>query len=332
MYSTSIPLPHPPHIISHQEDKATFVIKGFYPGYGITIANALRRIILSSLVGAAVVAVKIKDVDHEFSTIPGVLEDVIHIILQLKKIRFEIEGEGVFEGHLKIKGEKEINAGDFKIPSEVSIKNPDLRIATITDKKADLEMTIWVTKGIGYEPSEEHSEKLPIQGIGVLKVDSIFTPIVGANFKIEDMRIGEQTDYNKVTFSVETDGTITPQYAFEKAVETLLAQLEVIKHIEGTEKIEGAKKKIKQEKEDEEENDVNDEKEEKDSSLSGRYFISHLKLSSRIEKILKKQRVKTIGQLGQKKEDDLLKIEGIGEAAVKEIKRKLGKIGFLLKN
>lgn len=328
MYSTSIPLPHSPQIISSEDNKTTFVIEGLYPGYGITIASAIRRIILSSLVGAAVVAVKIKDVDHEFSTIPGVLEDVIHIILQLKKIRFAIDGEGVFEGHLKMKGEKEIKAGDFKTSSEVKIKNPDLRIITTTDKKADLEMTIWITKGIGYQPSEEHSEKLPLQGVGVLKIDSIFTPVVGANFKVEDMRIGERTDYNKVTFTVETDGTISPQYAFEKAVETLFAQLEAIKHIEGVEKIKNIKKKIKQSPENEE----SEEKGEKDASFSGRYFISHLKLSSRIEKILKKHRIKTIGQLGQKNEGDLLKIEGIGEAAVKEIKRKLGKAGFLLKN
>lgn len=332
--NTSFSIPNAPRMVSSQGNKAVFVIGGFYPGYGVTLANAIRRVILSSLPGAAVIAVKIKGVDHEFSAIPGVLEDVIQILLQIKQMRFHLDEEGLFEGHLKIKGEKEVVAGDFKVPSEIrKIENPDLPIATITDKKTELEITIWISNGIGYKLSQEHEIKPSIQSIGVLKIDSVFTPVIAASFEVEDMRVGERTDYNRVKFSVETDGTITPTNAFESAISILLGQIEAMKHVEGEEdKAESKKMRdatiigdIENESAPKKIRDI-----DKESLISSRYFLAHLKLSSRIEKILKKHRIKTIGQLLQKKEEDLLQMEGIGEAAVKEIRRKLGKSGFLL--
>lgn len=322
----SIPFPRPFHLVSQKGNQATFVIEGLYPGYGVTIANALRRIALSSLTGGAVVAMKIKDVDHEFSTIPGVSEDVIEILLHLKKIRFRVYGEGVFEGHLVAKGEREVGAGDFKVPSEVEIVNPNLPIATLTDKKALLEITIWITQGIGYELAEAHPLKSLPHGIGVVPIDSIFTPVVGASFEIENMRVGERTDYERITFKIETDGTITPHDATKKTVETLIHQFEAIAKLEP--KKEAIPKPLSEVlKEEGVEKGVQGVKE---TPLSMRFFITHLKLSSRIEKILKRYRIKTIGQLIQKKEEDLMKLDGIGEAAVKEIRRKLGKAGFLL--
>jgi DNA-directed RNA polymerase subunit alpha len=154
-----VPLPQPPQITSQKDNKATFVIEGLYPGYGITIANAFRRVILSSLPGAAVVAVKIKDIDHEFSTIPGVLEDVIVILLHIKKMRFLVHEEGLFEGHIKVKGEKEVKAGDFTFPSQTELVNPDLHIASLTDKKAELEISVWITQGTGYHQREARRKR-----------------------------------------------------------------------------------------------------------------------------------------------------------------------------
>ncbi|MBI3335840.1 MAG: DNA-directed RNA polymerase subunit alpha [Candidatus Portnoybacteria bacterium] len=328
-----IPLPKAPRIVASKDNQGTFVIEDLYPGYGVTMANALRRIALSSIPGAAVIAVKIKDVDHEFSTIPGVLEDVGEIILHIKKMRFEVYGEEVFEAHVKVKGERLVKAGDFKFPSEVKIINTELPIATLTDKKSELEMTVWITKGVGYELANEHNPKLVPQGVGTLKVDSIFTPTIAANFEVENMRVGERTDYNRIIFNVQTDGTISPQDAFERSVETLIHQFNAIAKVKPAQ---GSKVTSKGEgvKESNREKVVTlPEKAAKlgvEPPISPRFFIAHLKLSSRIEKILKRHRLKTIAQLLRQSEADFLKIDGIGEAAVKEIKRKLGKAGFVL--
>ena len=331
----TIPTPQAPLLLSQEGNKASFAIEGLYPGYGITLANALRRVILSSLPGASVIAFKIKDVDHEFSTIPGVMEDVISVMLNIKKMRFKVFEEGYFEGKLKVKAVKEIRAGDFTFPSEVEIVNPDLPIATITDKKEEIEMSVWISQGTGYELSKEHVFPPSIPSVGVIKVDSIFTPVLAASFKVENMRVGERTDYNRISFDVETDGTISPKEALEKSIETLIDQFSALKEVERQkqekqEKEEKAKKIAQKEKG----ISLSEGKEEKagikEPSLSGRYLISHLKLSSRIEKILKKHRVKTIGQLAKQREERLMEIDGIGDAAVKEIRRKLGKAGFLL--
>lgn len=321
----TIPFPSSVRISASKDNWATFVIEGLYPGYGITVASALRRVILSSLPGAGVVAVKIKDVDHEFSTIPGVMEDVVSILLNMKKMRFLIHEEGTFEGTLNIKGEKEALAKDFSVPSQIEIVNSDLHVASLTDKKAELQITIWVSYGIGYELSEEHTGKSFPQGVGVIKIDTLFSPVISASFEVDNMRVGDRTDYNKITFKVETDGTISPQEAFETSVRTLLEQFDSIKTVESTK--EANKDTVK---ENEGNVDVEEKSAGKDAALSGRFFIANLKLSSRIEKILKKHRIKTIAQLSQKKEEELMQLDGIGDAAVKEIKRKLGKAGFLL--
>lgn len=326
----TIPFPQAPKVISQKDNEATFVIEGLFPGYGVTVANALRRVILSSLPGAGVIAVKIKDVDHEFSTIPGIMEDVVNIILNIKKMRFRMHESGVFEGTLKVKGEQEVKAGHFKLASELSIVNPDLHIATLSDKKAELEITIWVTEGIGYELAEEHTIKAPVQGVGVLKVDTIFTPVISTSFDVELMRVGDRTDYNRIVFKVQTDGTISPQEAFDKTIQTLIGQFQALQESQAIMTEVTAKEGIDAEEEERELAQVAGKSDMKDSSLSSRYFITHLKLSSRIEKILKKHRIKTIGQLVQKNEEELMKMDGIGEAAVKEIRRKLGKAGFLL--
>lgn len=220
-----IPLPSKPKIIKQQGNQAVFEIEGCYPGYGITLGNAFRRTLLSSLPGAAVTGVKIKDIQHEFSTIPHIQEDVIGIILNLKQIRFKTHGEGPFNISLKVKGEREVKASDLKLTSDIEVVNKDAHIATLTDKKAELEVEIEVSTGLGYVPVEQHKkEKLEI---GMIAVDAVFTPIVRVNFEVSNMRVGERTDYNRLTLDIETDGSISPLEALTQAAKTLGEQFKI---------------------------------------------------------------------------------------------------------
>jgi len=222
-----IPLPKAPKIIKKEKNKATFEIEALYPGYGVTIGNALRRVLLSSLEGAAVTQMKIKGVPHEFTTIPGVLEDVITIMLNLKQLRFKMIGEEPQRATLKIKGEKEVKGADFELPAQLELVNPDCHIATLTSKNTKLEMEILVEKGVGYLPRErKRKEKLEI---GVIPVDAIFTPVKRVAMRTENMRVGERTDFDRLFLEIETDGTITPQEAFLKASEILINQFSFLK-------------------------------------------------------------------------------------------------------
>jgi DNA-directed RNA polymerase subunit alpha len=215
-----IPLPLQPKVIEKKGNKAVFEIEALYPGYGVTIGNSLRRVLLSSLSGAAVTQMKIKGVPHEFSTIPGVLEDVIQIMLNLKQLRFKIYTEEPQKAILKVKGEKEVKGSDFEIPAQLELVNKDCHIATLTDKKAALEIEIQVEKGVGYLPRENRKkEELEI---GTIPIDAIFTPIRKVAFRVENMRVGERTDFDKLFLEVETDGTISPETAFSQAADILV--------------------------------------------------------------------------------------------------------------
>lgn len=233
-----IPLPLPPKVIQkatthgtlRSPHKAVFEVEALYPGYGVTIGNTLRRVLLSSLQGAAVTEVKIKGVPHEFSTIHGVLEDTIVLLLNIKNLRFKIfsaQGGSVSGGEgesqkvqLKIKGEREVKGADFKCPSQIKLINPDLHIATITDEKTELDIELLVEKGIGYVPKDQLKGRpgtrpgAPKSEIGAVAIDAIFTPIRNVNFQVENMRVGERTDFDKLSLEIETDGTITPEEAF----------------------------------------------------------------------------------------------------------------------
>jgi len=236
-----IPLPQKPKISKKEKNKATFEIEALYPGYGVTIGNALRRVLLSSLEGAAVTQMKIKGVSHEFSTIPGVLEDVITIMLNIKQLRFKMIGEEPQRATLKVKGEKEVKGSDFELPAQLELVNPDCHIATLTSKNAKLEMEILVEKGVGYLPRErKRKEKLEI---GVIPVDAIFTPVKRVAIRTENMRVGERTDFDRLFLEIETDGTITPEEAFLKASEILINQFSFLK--ENLEKHEEKEKRKK---------------------------------------------------------------------------------------
>ncbi|MFZ2187542.1 MAG: DNA-directed RNA polymerase subunit alpha [Candidatus Moraniibacteriota bacterium] len=223
--------PQKPKYTALGTNHGKFEILGCYPGYGTTVGNAMRRVLLSSLDGAAAKSVKIRGVSHEFSTIPGVMEDVVQIILNLKQVRFRLHGDDTVKITLKSKGEGVVTAGDFKTSSDVEVVNPDQVIATLTDKKTEFEMEVEVDKGVGYVPveSREHEDR----EISVIAIDSIYTPVKRVNYEIENMRVGKRTDYDKVTLEVVTDGSISPVEAFEKSVAILVSQFSSLTEVEG---------------------------------------------------------------------------------------------------
>jgi|SRR5581483_5194511 len=221
-----IPLPSPTKIVKKQKNHAIFEIEGLYPGYGVTVGNALRRVILSSLEGVAVTQVRIKGAAHEFSTIPGVLEDVMLILLNLKNLRFKIHEGATQKVELQVKGEKKVTGADFALSSQVELANPELHIATITDKKAELHIELTIEKGIGYSPKD--SRKVQKTEIGNIAMDAIYTPIKNVNFQVENMRVGERTDFDKLQLEIETDGTITPEEAFHESCEILIRHFTLI--------------------------------------------------------------------------------------------------------
>ncbi len=236
-----ISLPLPPKVIQKKlpagrhGKAAVFEIEALYPGYGVTVGNALRRVLLTSLQGAAVTEVKIKGAAHEFSTIPGVLEDVIMIILNIKNLRFKIfEGESQ-KINLKVKKEGEVKGSDFKCPSQVELANPDLHIATITDKKTELDIEITVQKGVGYVQKDQikNAPAGTKPGIGSIALDAIFTPIKNVNFQVENMRVGDRTDFDKLSLEIETDGTISPEEAFFEACDILIKHFNIIFSAQG---------------------------------------------------------------------------------------------------
>lgn len=218
-------LPEKPKLIFSETNKAVFEIKPLSPGYGVTLGNALRRVLLSSLVGAAITKVKIENVLHEFSTIPGISEDVLDITLNLKKVRFRMEINGPVEVNLEAKGEKEVKAKDIQIPAGLKIINPDHHLATLTDKKAELKMILTIEKGRGFSAAEERTKERLLPGEIVL--DAIFSPVVNVIYEVENIRYQERIDYNLLRLTIETDGTKTPEEALEEATKILIEQLSV---------------------------------------------------------------------------------------------------------
>ena len=222
-------LPEQIKVVSKDGNKGVFEISPLTAGYGATIANPLRRVLLSSLEGAAITSVKIKGVDHEFTSMPGVLEDLIEVIQNVKKIRFKLHGDGPVKLTLQAKGDGEVKAGDIKLTSDVELINEDQHIVTLTDKKAEFSMELDVEKGVGYVPVEQRQkEKL---AIGVISVDAIFSPVKLVNFKVENTRVGQKIDYNKITMEVETDGSIQPEEAMKKAAGILVDHFKLISEI-----------------------------------------------------------------------------------------------------
>ena len=330
-----ITLPEKPKIIKQEENFAIFEIKSCYPGYGMTIGNAFRRVLLSSLSGSAITAINISGVNHEFSTIPGIAEDVVEIILNLKKVRFKTYTDEPMKLTLKTNKEGEVRASEIKTTSDVEVVNKDAYIATINDKNSELEMEIRVEKGIGYMPIEQqNTEKLEI---GNIAIDSIFTPVKKVNFRVENMRVGKLTNYDKLILEIETSGEMTPEEAFKKAARLLVDHFNLFREVieeevKDEKEEEKAKEKIikkeaivKKEKLESEES----EKEKKEDVLKTQ--TEDLNLSPRLLNILSDGKIKSIGKLVKKSEEDLKVLPGMGDKGIKEIKKALGKLGLTLK-
>ena len=226
MTETNVVLPSKPKIVTEDSTSGSYEIDGLYPGYGHTLGNSLRRIILSSLPGAAITQLKIDGVNHEFSTISGIKEDVITILLNLKKVRFRLTGEEPQRVVLKIKGAHGVTAKDIEVPGQLEVLTPEQHIATITDKNTTLDIEMTVEKGLGYVPKEQlHKDRVEI---GAIAVDAIFTPIRRVNYEVENMRVGDRTDFNRLKVFIETDGTISPREAVENCIEIMIHQLKAI--------------------------------------------------------------------------------------------------------
>ncbi|MFA6973375.1 MAG: DNA-directed RNA polymerase subunit alpha [Parcubacteria group bacterium] len=319
----SIALPHKPKFISIDEKTGKFEIDGCHPGYGTTLGNALRRVLLSSLTGSAITAVKIKGVTHEFSTIPNVLEDVIQIILNLKQVRFKSYKDEAIKVALKAKGEKVVTAGMIECPSDVEVINKDAHIATITNAKGELEIEFEIGSGIGYVPVEQQ-EKTERE-IGVIAVDAIYTPIRRVNYSVDNMRVGKRTDFEKITVEIMTDGSITPQEAFTKSVEILVDQFSALSGFE-----KAGKEEVKEEKVVLMEKVAEEAAPTKDDPK--KVEVTELKnLSTRTLNVLEKSKIATIGEIVKMTESQVSELEGMGAKGVKEIKKAIGDFGLNLK-
>lgn len=290
--------------------KASFEVESLYPGYGTTIGNSLRRVLLSSLEGAAITQVKIEDVQHEFSTIEGVKEDVINIILNLKQLNFKFFADEPQKATLSVSGEKEVTAKDFDFPTQVEIVNEDAPIATLTDKKAKLEMEVTIEKGVGFVSAEEMKEGK--EQVGQITVDAIFSPVKSVNFEVENMRVGERTDYDKLTVEVETDGSLTPEEAFVSACDTLVDHFNILKS-----SLDKTEEKSDKKEEAEEKKEVKEEVKEEEEQDKGS-GLDDLDLTSRVINILKDEGL-TPEKIKEMTEEDLKELSGIGQKSAERI-------------
>lgn len=315
----NIILPSKPRVVSEDEFHGVFEIDGLYPGYGHTLGNSLRRIILSSLPGFAITSLKIDGVNHEFSTIEGVKEDVITIILNLKKVRFKVVGDEPQTIKLSVSGAKAVTAGDISAPGQVEIANKNQHIATLTAKNSSLNIEISLEKGLGYIPKEQlQKEKVDI---GTIAVDAAFTPIRRVSYEVEPMRVGNRTDFNKLRISLETDGVISPREALEESIRIMIHQLNAVVGF----KEDIFEDKPKEVRENSEDNKSSDDEE----SLKTK--VEDLNLSVRTAKALDLASIRTVSGLIRKTEEDLLELSGLGDKGVQEIKRALSNYGLTLK-
>jgi len=319
-------LPSQPKVISEEGESGVFEIEGLYPGYGHTLGNSLRRIILSSLPGVAITSVKIAGVNHEFTVLEGVKEDVVTILLNLKKIRMRFTTDEPQTLYLKIKGlsaqagEKVVRASDLEVPGQVTIITPDEIIVTITGKNTVLDMEIKAEKGLGFMP-KEMIEKSRVD-IGAITLDGIFTPIRRASYEVENMRVGDRTDFNKLKMFIETDGTISPSAALSSAIGIMINQLKAIVGFREDEPV-AEEKEIRENRDSVAKPTVDPE------VLKTR--MESLDISSRTRSALSLANIRTVGGLARKKEKDLLEIDGLGVKGIQEIKKALGEFGITLK-
>ncbi len=331
MSQQTIILPSKPKAVLEEGFKGVYEIDGLVPGYGYTLGNSLRRIILSSLRGSAATAVKINGVSHEFSTIEGVKEDVITMLLNIKNIRFNLSGDEAQKVTLSVKGPKVITAKDLSSNGSVEVINSDQYICEITGK-ATLDIEITIEKGLGFVPREQHHKQKA--EIGTIFLDAIFSPIRRVSYDVEEMRVGDKTNFNRLRMTIETDGSITPREALEQSVHTMIEQLAAIISVDSQKIVEeiqmsistpasSEKASMTEKGEDDEDVDVTD-------VLKNR--IDTIGLSTRTLNALSAANIRTVGGIARKKVEDLLEIDGIGDKGITEIKEALSAFNLSLKD
>ena len=297
---------------SQNDRYGRFVVEPLERGFGLTLGNALRRVLLSSLQGAAVAAVRIERVLHEFSSLPGVIEDTTEIILNLKQVRFKLHGDGPKKGLFEKQGKGELRAGDLKVDADVEVLNPDLHIATL-NKEGDLRMEVEVDGGRGYVSADQHSAT--DRPIGVISIDSLFSPILRVNYNVENTRIGQRIDYDKLTLEVWTDGSILPSDAVAFSAKILRDHFNLFIHFE---------EPIEEEVEEVVDEEILKIREKLDRS------VEELELSVRSSNCLRQADIKTIGDLVQKTEAEMLKYRNFGRKSLKEIQDVLTDMNLVL--
>ena len=301
--------------ISEDNRYGKFVCEPLERGYGTTLGNSLRRILLSSLQGAAITSIKIEGVLHEFSTVPGVREDVTNIILNLKSLCVKMHSEEPKVIRIEVEGEKVVTAGDIITDPDVEILNPDLHLATV-DASGSLKMEMTVERGRGYVPADKN--KKPDHVIGIIPIDSIFSPIERVNYTVTDTRVGNVTDYDKLTIEIWTDGSIRPEEAVSKAASIMIAHLRLFQNMAGTPA------------EDEETEGTFTEVPESNISKTLEMTIEDLDLSVRSYNCLKRAGINTVAELAQKSEEDMMKVRNLGRKSLEEVKKKLQELDLSL--
>jgi len=303
--------------------RGRFVIEPLDKGFGYTFGNSLRRVLLTSLGGAAVTSVRIEGVAHEFSTIPGVKEDVTDIVLNLKEIvcRMHTDADEI-EAPLVATGPGEVRAGDIDLPAGVEVLNPDLHIATL-EKKTNLEMYLTIGRGRGYAPAEEN--KQPDQPIGVIPIDSIFSPVKRVSYRVEAARVGQRTDYDKLILDIETDGSLDPESALREAAEILIRYLAIFTDATRVEELRREGSALAAES-------GNGSGAAGTGSAMDDILIEELELGVRSYNCLKRAGIQTIGELISKTEAELASIPNFGRKSIEEVKETLAARGLSLRD
>jgi DNA-directed RNA polymerase subunit alpha len=326
--SYNIVLPSKPKIIKEEQMHGIFEIDGLYPGYGHTLGNSLRRVILSSIPGVAITSVAIDGVKHEFSTIEGVKEDVISIILNLKKVKFMMHDSEPLSLSIKTKGAKVITSADITCPSQGEVVNKDQYLFEVTtNKEISIEFTI--EQGLGYIPREMIAKNKA--EIGNIVLDASFTPIRRVSYEVENMRVGDRTDYNKLRLNIETDGSISAKDAFESSIKTMINQLQSIVGFREFSVVE-TNDVVSESKTSEGDSEVKitDESDENITDIS-KMSVEDIGLSTRTVNTLIAGSVKTVGGLTRKSAEALNELDGMGDKGITEITEALGKLGLALK-
>ncbi|HJA22292.1 DNA-directed RNA polymerase subunit alpha [Limosilactobacillus panis] len=298
------------HKVEETDNYGKFVVEPLERGYGTTLGNSLRRVLIASLPGAAITTMQIDGVLHEFSTVKGVTEDVTQIILNLKKVSLKINSEDQKDLELDVKGPAEVTASDIQGDSEVTILNPDLHIATVADG-AELHIKMTADKGRGYLSANDNKARMEDLAIGVLPIDSIYTPIERVNYTVENARVGQRSDYDKLTLDVWTDGSLTPTEAVSLGAKILTEHLEMFVNL--TETAQNAQVMV--------------EKEETHKEKTLEMTIEELDLSVRSYNCLKRAGINTVKELTDRTVSDMMKVRNLGQKSLEEIKLKLNDLG-----